>query len=125
MADSGHIATADSSTDLELDFKVPDATFANPIVAKIRLAAFDNATGSASEYFATDLWVLFSVPSDGSVSIVATADNSTFTGGVLAPTYSIPAQPAGTYSLKVKVNNYTGANRFVKGFIDTFSFQED
>ena len=122
--DGGQTATADSATDLELDFKIRDLAYGVPILARVDLTAYDNASGSTAEYFSRELKVLFTMSSDGSTAIVNTQTLNTMTAGSLIPSIAVPAQLAGSYSLKVKVNNYTGANRFIKGVMTAYAFQE-
>lgn len=121
---TAQIATADINTDLLLDFKIRDVASASPQMARLSVTAFDNATAGVAEYIARDFWVLFQMSNDGSITVIGNSTIATYTAGALGPTITIGNQPAGTCSLKVKVNNYTNANRFAKGILELFAFKE-
>ncbi len=115
-------ARADSSTDLSIEVNVSDLIF-TPTWAKVRLYSADSPNNSAAEYFCRELWVLFSVAGDGSVTVLTTQVDATFTAGALGPTLTIASQPAGTYKLKLKVNNYVSGTRLAEATVDIFDYQ--
>ena len=79
----------------------------------------DNPGASSAEYIIRQLFVLFTVPSDGSTAIGATTTIATQTAGSLGPTITIPAQ-TNTFDLAVNVNNYTNANRQCSATLEVF-----
>jgi hypothetical protein len=57
------------------------------------------------------------------LTVLTTQIDATFTAGALGPTLTIAAQPAGTYKLKLKVNNYVSGTRFAEATLDIFDYQ--
>lgn len=121
---SKRVAASNASGGMALKFHAPDLKLV-PSWGRLWISGADNASASAAEYYQAAYDVAFTVASDGSTIITATQIVGTaFTAGALGPTVTFPAQAAGSYTFVVNLNNYTNANREVRGELEIFSFFE-
>lgn len=113
------MAISDATGGMSLKFNVSEFKFI-PNVGLLTIYAADNATGSAAEFITSIRTVNFSVSSTGLVTINDDNVINNRIVGALGPTVSIPSGLS-TFNLTVNINNYTGANRRVRGSLEVYS----
>lgn len=92
-----------------------------PQWAKITVWGADAPSSSLAEYIIRQVWVLFSVASNGTVTVTASQVVDTFTAGALGPTITFPAGAIGSYNFSIAVNNYVNSNRRCRATLEIFS----
>ena len=113
-----YVARSNAAGGMVIRFNVSEFKY-TPNWGLLTVWGGDNPGASSAEYIIRQMFVLFTVPSDGSTAIGATTTIATQTAGALGPTITIPAQ-TNTFDLTVNVNNYTHANRQCSATLEVF-----
>ena len=111
-------ARGDASTGMAIKFNVSEFKY-TPNWGLLTVFAADNPAASVSEYIVRQYMVLFSVASNGNVTIPTTTTISTQTAGSLGPVILFVPQ-TGTFDLRIEISNYTNANRQCSASLEIF-----